>query len=387
MRSIMLLFGTRPEIVKLAPVVHGLEQHGRCTTLNVCSSQHVDLARRFARQLGVRVDFDLAVATSGQTPTDVLARVVSRLDALLAQCSPDLVVVQGDTTTALAGALAAFHRGIDVAHVEAGLRTPDPRSPFPEEMNRRLITRLACFHLAATARNAAALATEGIPADCIEVTGNPVVDALSYVRRCVPPSESLVRLLAREDGRRLIVLTSHRRENFGEVMRGHFRVLRKFVERRADVVLVFPVHPNPNVRCAAQAELEGAERVRCIAPLDYSDFVHLMSSAWLVVSDSGGVQEEAPSLRKPLIVLRESTERPEAVECGIARLAGRGTERLEQLLDAADADDAWRSAVLDGHNPFGDGRSGERIARALERLVGVTAAADAPLAAWQAARP
>jgi UDP-N-acetylglucosamine 2-epimerase (non-hydrolysing) len=367
--KIVSLFGTRPEVVKLAPVVRALERRKNLHVTNVSSSQHAHLAHRFAQQLSVRIDRDLDVMQPDQTPSEVCARVMTKLDPLLAELAPDVVVIQGDTTTALAGALAAFHRGIPVAHVEAGLRTDDPLSPFPEEMNRRLITRVASFHFAATEHNAATLAAEGVPSRSVAVTGNPIVDALHEILRSTIASEGLAKLLASLTGRRLIAMTSHRRENFGEVMAGHFRAVRRFVERHADVVVVVPVHPNPNVRRAAKNELDGAERIHCIDPLDYPDFIHLLSKAWLLVSDSGGVQEEAPTLRKPLLVLRENTERPEAVTCGVARLVGRSAERLEALLEGASTDVEWFSAVERAANPFGDGRSGERIATALEQFL------------------
>jgi UDP-N-acetylglucosamine 2-epimerase (non-hydrolysing) len=372
--KVLSLFGTRPEVVKMAPVVHALERAEHFRTINISSSQHADLAHRFARQFGVRIDHDLEVMAPDQTPSEVCGRVVSRLDALLAKLTPDVILVQGDTTTSFGGALAGFHRRIPVAHVEAGLRTDDPESPFPEEMNRRLITRVARFHFAATAHNAATLASEGVLDSRVAVTGNPVVDALQDILRTTIASEGLANLLASLRGHRLIAVTSHRRENFGEVMAGHFRALRRFVERHDDVAVVFPVHPNPNVRRAVQGELADARRIHCIDPLDYPDFIHLLSAAWLIVSDSGGVQEEAPTLRKPLLVLRENTERPEAVECGVARLVGRSAERLESLLEQAIVDTKWFETVQNAVNPFGDGNSGERIATALEQFLAREAA-------------
>lgn len=379
MKTILTLFGTRPEIIKVAPVIRAIEARSdRLRALNVCSSQHADLLAPLAESLGVRVDWDLGVMRPGQTPTEVLARVLASLDPFLAKEEPDLVLVQGDTTTALAGALAAFHRGVPVGHVEAGLRTRDPREPFPEEMNRRLITRVADFHFAATARNVETLGAEGVPSDRILLTGNPVVDSLEWILGRLEPSPALEAALAPLAGLRLIALTTHRRENFGDVMRGHLAALRRFVEKDPDLALVFPVHPNPAVRAAAAATLEGAERVLLLEPLAYSDFIHLLSRAWLVVSDSGGVQEEAPTLGKPLLVLREITERPEVLEHGIARLVGRSPDRLEELLAEARRDDAWTSGVRRVPNPFGRGDAGERIAAAVEQLVRGGAGGPAP---------
>ena len=370
LKTILTLFGTRPEVIKLAPVVHALEarpKHWR--TINVSSSQHTDLLYPFAKRLNVRIDRDLAVMTPGQTPSGILARVLAGLDPLLAAEQPDLVLVQGDTTTALGGALAAFHRAIPVGHVEAGLRSGDAMSPFPEEMNRRLVTRLAHYHFAATRGNAETLRAEGVPEQWVAMTGNPVVDSLNAIRKGHEPSVRLVEALAPLAGLRLIALTTHRRENFGGVMKGHLRVMRRFVERHNDLALVFPVHPNPAVRAAADAALCGAPRVLRLDPLEYPDFIHLLSRAWLIVSDSGGVQEEAPTLGKPLLVLRENTERPEVLHCGVGRLAGNAPARLESLLEEALTDTAWFERARTAPNPFGAGDSGARIASAIEQFL------------------
>lgn len=370
MKTILTLFGTRPEVIKLAPVVHALEARPRhWRTVNVSSSQHTDLLYPFARRLAVRIDLDLAVMTPGQTPSEVLARVLSGLDPLLAAQRPDLVLVQGDTTTALAGALAAFHRGIPVGHVEAGLRSGNPMSPFPEEMNRRLVTRLARYHFAATHTNAKTLTAEGVPEHRIVITGNPVVDSLHAILKNHEPSSRLNEALAPFKGLRLIALTTHRRESFGSAMEGFLAALRRFVERHEDLALVFPMHPNPAVRAAAKAALSGAPRVLRLDPLEYPDFIQLLSRAWLIVSDSGGVQEEAPTLGKPLLVLRENTERPEVLDCGVGRLVGNSPARLETLLEEALLDADWFERARTSPNPFGAGDSGLRIASAIERLL------------------
>ena len=370
MKTIITLFGTRPEVIKLAPVIHALEARpDRWHTLNVSSSQHTDLLYPFAERLAVRIDRDLAVMKPGQTPSEVLARVLTGLDPLFDTEPPDLLLIQGDTTTALAGALAAFHRGIPVAHVEAGLRSGDALSPFPEEMNRRLITRMARYHFAATHANVKALRAEGVPEDWIVMTGNPVVDSLNAIRKNHEPSAGLVEALAPLQDLRLIALTTHRRESFGSVMEGHLRVLRRFVERHEDLALVFPVHPNPAVRAATEAALSGAPRVLRLDPLEYPDFIHLLSRAWLIVSDSGGVQEEAPTLGKPLLVLRENTERPEVLQCGVGRLVGNSPTRLELLLEEALTDTDWFERARTTPNPFGAGDSGARIVSAIAKLL------------------
>jgi len=370
MQTILTLFGTRPEVIKLAPVIRALEARPeRWRTLNVSSSQHTDLLYPLAERLAVRIDRDLAVMRPGQAPNEVLVRVLAGLDPLLAELQPDLLLIQGDTTTALAGAIAAFHRGIPVGHVEAGLRTGDVMSPFPEEMNRRLITRMARYHFAATQANVETLRAEGVPDDRIVLTGNPVVDSLHEIQASHEPSARLTEALAPLEGLRLIALTTHRRESFGGVMEGHLRVLRRFIERHEGLALVFPVHPNPAVLAAAEAALSGAPRVLRLDPLEYPDFIHLLSRAWLIVSDSGGVQEEAPTLGKPLLVLRENTERPEVLQCGVGRLVGNAPARLEALLEEALVDADWFERVRTTPNPFGAGDSGVRIASAIERLL------------------
>ncbi len=296
----------------------------------------------------------------GQSLNALYARLLGVLDDLLARERPDLVLVQGDTTTALAGAQAAFHLGIPVGHVEAGLRSGDRNNPYPEELNRQLITRLATFHFAATARNVATLRAEGVDPHRIYLTGNPVVDSLLTIRSQTKVSSDLRRLIDDSDGSRRIVLTTHRRENFGETMRGCLDALRRFVERHADVVLFFPVHPNPSVRSAASEALAGHARVHLLDPLDYPDFLGLLAASWLIVSDSGGVQEEAPTLGKPLLILRDNTERPEAVESGVARLVGADASRLEALLEESYESGSWVERIGQVVNPFGQGDAGCR---------------------------
>jgi UDP-N-acetylglucosamine 2-epimerase (non-hydrolysing) len=367
-RTVLTLFGTRPEIIKLTPVVRAIDSLTALRSVNVNSGQHTDLLQPFLRQFGIRVDRDLGVMTHAQTPSQVCARVLVALDAVLEAERPDLVLVQGDTSTALTGALAAFHRKVPVGHVEAGLRSGDSLNPFPEEMNRRLITRLATYHFAATKENRDNLLAEGVLGDNVFVTGNPVIDSLNQVLAEKTQSPFLRRLLQGTRGMKRLVLTTHRRESFGEKMLGNLRVLRRFVARHPEVVLLFPVHPNPAVREAAQSVLSGQDRIELLEPLDYLDFVGLLASAWLIASDSGGVQEEAPTLGKPVLVLRETTERPEAVAAGATRLAGT-PELLESMLESACADDGWFRQVELLENPFGNGDSGKRIAAILNRLL------------------
>lgn len=379
MVRVLTLFGTRPEIIKLAPVIQHLEARQDCfRTANVASAQHTDLLYPFAGLFGVRIDHDLRVMRHSQTPNHVFSRVVAALDPLLVELKPDVVLVQGDTTTATAGALAAFYRSIPVGHVEAGLRSGNRTSPFPEEVNRRLITSLATFHFAATAYNRATLLAEGVAREAIFVTGNPVVDALKTVMGRGGLPQDIEGILGATWGSKRIVLTTHRRESFGRVMAENLTVLKRFVQTHDDVSLVFPIHPNPMVRETARSILGGYSRIHLIPPLGYESFVHLLSRAWLIVSDSGGVQEEAPTLGKPVLILRENTERPEAVATGVARLVGGRPERLAEMLEEAYLDESWIAAARKVENPFGKGDSAKRIAACLWWLLGAPARRQTP---------
>jgi UDP-N-acetylglucosamine 2-epimerase (non-hydrolysing) len=363
--KVLSLFGTRPEVIKLAPVIRSLESRPEgFRTLNVASGQHESLASPFIRLFGLRVDHELRVMRPGQSPNEVCSRVVAALDPLLLREAPDVVLVQGDTTTALAGALAAFHRRIPVGHVEAGLRSGDAMSPYPEEMNRRLISRLASFHFAATAANRDNLLREGVADEDVFVTGNTVVDALLEVLPVLRPSPQLQGWLDVTARTRRIVLTTHRRESFGTRLVENLRTLRRFVEEKADATLIFPVHPNPVVVETARSILSSHPRIHLLDPLPYEDFLQLLSQSFLIVSDSGGVQEEAPTLGRPLLVLRENTERPEGLERGNSRLADT-PERLDALLHEAWVKGSWAEAARRVDNPFGRGDAAERIAEVL----------------------
>lgn len=374
-KKVLTLFGTRPEAIKLAPVIRSLEAHAESfQTVNVASGQHTDLLYPFVKLLGIRIDRDLHVMSPDQTPNQVCARVLEAMDAILEEERPELILVQGDTTTALAGALAGFHRKIEVGHVEAGLRSGNPRSPYPEEMNRRMITRLASYHFAATTRNRMTLLAEGVEQKNIFVTGNPVVDSLKEIIKGAKKNPAIEDLIQATRGLKRVVLTTHRRESFGELMTENLLTLRRFVESHEDVALIFPVHPNPSVVSAARHALSDHPRIHLVEPLGYEDFIALLSEAWLIVSDSGGVQEEAPTLGKPLLVLRENTERPEALESGVARLVGGQPHALARMLEEAHADDSWANDVSRLENPFGKGDSGERIAEIIAELLNVRVA-------------
>lgn len=362
--KIVVLFGTRPEAIKLAPVIFELQKNKRFQIVVVSSSQHTDLLVPFLEIFNIKVDYDLQVMTANQTPNAVAAKVLGKLDEIFDLEKPDLIVVQGDTTTAFAGAFAAFNRKIKIAHVEAGLRSGDLHSPFPEEANRRIVSQIADFHFCATIGNKRNLTAENIGENRIFICGNTVVDALQFILKNKKPSREIERLIDETSGLKRVLLTTHRRESFGETMRENLEILRDFVSSREDVCVVFPVHPNPNVRQATEKILANRERIFRLEPLDYADFAALMKAAWLIVSDSGGVQEEAPSLGKPLLILRENTERPEAIETGIAQLIG---ENLGELLEKNYADETWINSVGKIANPFGDGTAAKQIVEILEQ--------------------
>ena len=375
--KVMTVFGTRPEIIKLAPVIAALEAHpGRLKVVNVASAQHKDLLYPFAERFGARLDYDLKAMRPGQTPAQLAARALAGLSDILADEKPDVVLVQGDTTTALAGALAAFYAGVPVGHVEAGLRSGAALNPFPEEMNRRLISQMTTYHFAATNDNRDALRAEGVDAKSIYVTGNPVVDALHSMINSLQPSPLVEQILAETAGLRRVVLTTHRRESFGPVMSDNLAALRCFIDRHPDTALIFPVHPNPSVTAAADEMLNGHPRIHLLDPLGYEDFLALLAASWLIVSDSGGVQEEAPSLGKPLLVLRANTERPEAIKAGVAKLVGGNPKRLLELLNEAAQPDSWAENLAQVENPFGRGDAGTRIANIVAQELGAEATAQ-----------
>jgi len=367
---ILTLFGTRPEVIKLAPIIHALEERSEVfATINVTSGQHKDILYPFIKQFRLRVDEDLALHQPHQKPINVCSRAISALADLYERMKPDLVLVQGDTSTAFAGALTGFYLKIPVGHVEAGLRSGDKDNPFPEEMNRRLITRLARYHFAATGANAATLRNEGVAEEQIVISGNPVVDSLQWALRESRPSDSTRTLLQNISDKKLLVVTSHRRESFGGLMLERLRRIADFLRRHEDVSMIFPVHPNPVVQEAAQQAFQGVANADLIDPLDYFDFIHLLSRAWLIVSDSGGVQEEAPTLKKPLLILRENTERPEAVESGAARLVGPSPQKLAAMLEELYRKGTWVNELQSIHNPFGEGNAGKKIADAIESFL------------------
>ncbi len=366
MKRILSIFGTRPEAIKLCPLVRRLRAEGSRFDVRVCATaQHREMLDQALDAFSVTPDFDLNLMEPGQTLTGLTARLISAIDPVLEEYRPDLVLVQGDTTTTLAAALAAFYRRVPVAHVEAGLRTGDMDQPFPEEMNRVLVSRLAQWHFAPTPSAAEALQREGVNCDHLLITGNTGIDAVLFVRDAL-----LSGAIPRPDwswldaSRRLVLVTSHRRESFGPAFEGSMRALAHLAERR-DVQIVYPVHPNPNVSGPARARLSRLPNIVLLDPQPYAAFVDLMLRSRLILTDSGGIQEEAPSLGKPVLVLREKTERPEAVEAGTVKLVGTCESRIVAEANWLLDDPAEYERMTRVHNPYGDGHACERITSAL----------------------
>jgi UDP-N-acetylglucosamine 2-epimerase (non-hydrolysing) len=363
---VLCVVGTRPEAIKMAPVITELRARDGVDCAVAVTAQHREMLDEALDLFGILPDHDLDLMTVGQTPSRVAARVLGEIDDLIAKSEPDWIVVQGDTTTAMSAALGAFHAGVRVAHVEAGLRTHDRLQPFPEEVNRRLVSMVTDLHFAPTESARANLVAEGVDEADVIVTGNTVIDAfVEIANRPFDAQGTPLEGLPLGDGR-LVVLTAHRRESLGPPLREALEAARTLVERYDDVHIVYPVHPNPEVRAVAFDVLADVDRVHLVAPLDYRSFVWLLSQAHLVLTDSGGIQEEAPSAGVPVLVLRDMTERPEAVEAGTARLVGTTAAKIvsaaSRLLDDTSAYDAMARAS----NPYGDGRARIRIADAIE---------------------
>ncbi len=361
------VFGTRPEAIKMAPVVAALRREPRVRTRVIVTAQHRDMLDDVLRVFRIRPDLDLDIMRPAQSLTDVTVRGFQGLERAFQRLRPDLVLVHGDTTTTLVAGLSAFYQRIPVGHVEAGLRTYDYDHPFPEEMNRRLADALATLHFAPTATSRRALLAERIPPKSVFVTGNTVIDALLTVAgrpHAFSAAGGVGRALKAARGRRIILVTAHRRESWGAPFAGICRALAR-IASRGDAAVIYPVHPNPNVRRPARAILGRARNVHLLPPLDYPDLVHLMKRAHLVLTDSGGLQEEAPSLGKPVLVMREVTERPEAVRAGTARVVGTREDRIvRETARLLDDDRAWR-AMAERVNPYGDGRAAARTVQVI----------------------
>lgn len=366
--KVLSIIGTRPEVIKMAPVIKEIERRReRFQQYVVLTGQHREMCRPFLELFSVSPDRDLAIMQENQTLNSIVASILSTLPAVLAEVMPDVVLVQGDTSSAFAAALAAFHAKIKIGHVEAGLRTGTRYNPFPEEINRALIGRIADFHFAPTTRARENLMNEGVPLDRIHVTGNTSIDALKMTLK-----------VSREQGDggagaldlgtgRVIAVTTHRRESFGEPLGNTLTALKRIVAAYPDVRIVLPVHYNPNVRTHVYKVLDGVERIHLIEPLEYRSFINLLDRSYLVLTDSGGIQEEAPSLGKPVLVLRETTERPEGIDAGTARLVGTDVDNIVAAVSELLEDEKAYQAMACAVNPYGDGTAAVRIVDTLER--------------------
>jgi UDP-N-acetylglucosamine 2-epimerase (non-hydrolysing) len=366
MRKILVVFGTRPEAVKMAPVVISLRQSLRFDVKVCVTAQHREMLDQVLEVFGIAAEFDLNLMNAGQDLTEITAKVLFGLREVFKQWKPDLVFVHGDTTTAMAASLAGFYEKIPIGHVEAGLRTEDIYSPWPEEMNRRLIGRIATFHFAPTNKARLNLLNEGCDKSRVFVTGNTVVDAILSTQKLIESSNTTSKILHSrfgllfDAGKRPILVTAHRRENFGLNLRNVCFALIE-LSKRDDVLIIFPVHPNPKVHLVVHEMLAAKENIHLLPPQDYLSFIYLMLKSYFVITDSGGIQEEAPVLGKPVLVLRNNTERPEAVEAGTARLVGTSSARIieesERLLSSPEAYFQMASAI----NPYGSGDASDRI--------------------------
>ena len=368
----MLVFGTRPEAIKMAPVVRTLSEAGQWEVKVCVTAQHRQMLDQVLTLFDIVPDFDLDLMKPKQDLTDITCSALTGMRNVFSQWTPDLVLVHGDTTTALATSLAAFYAKICVAHVEAGLRTNNINSPWPEEMNRRMVGRVAFLHFAPTETARSNLLAEGCPSESIHVTGNTVIDALLNVSKRIRVDATLSHQLRErfaflQEGKRLILVTGHRRENFGQGFEDICKALREIAERD-DVEIVYPVHLNPNVQEPVRRILGDCPRIHLIEPLDYMPFVYLMNRAHILLTDSGGIQEEAPSLGKPVLVMRDTTERPEAVAAGTVKLVGTDPARIvsetTRLLD----DQQEYQRMSHTHNPYGDGLASSRICKVIQGL-------------------
>lgn len=359
--KVMTVFGTRPETIKMAPLVEELKSRPEIETIVCVTAQHRQMLDQVLHAFRIVPDYDLDIMQQGQTLADITSRVLTGLQEVIQKEKPDIVLVHGDTTTTFAGALAAYYQQAAIGHVEAGLRTYHKYSPFPEEMNRQMVGVMADLHFAPTEESRQNLLREGKAEETIIVTGNTAIDALSTTVRPDYTSE----LLDWAADSRLIVLTAHRRENLGEPMYHMFRAIKRAIDEHGDVKMVYPVHLNPLVRESAQTVFGDDPRIRLVEPMEVVDFHNLLSRSYLILTDSGGIQEEAPSLGKPVVVLRDTTERPEGIAAGTLKLAGTDEHNIYKIIEELLTDQAVYDKMSHASNPYGDGLASKRIADAI----------------------
>ena len=368
MIKVMTIFGTRPETIKMAPVVKELKRRRQIKTVVCVTAQHRQMLDQVLDAFELVPDYDLDIMKQGQTLSDITTKVLKGLEDVMEKEKPDIVLVHGDTTTTFAGALAAFYHQIPVGHVEAGLRTYNKYSPFPEEINRQFVGIVADLNFAPTEKSKNNLLAEGKKADTIIVTGNTAIDALKTTVR----KEYHHEILEWAKGSRMIVLTAHRRENLGEPMRHMFRAIKRIVDKYEDIKVVYPVHLNPLVVNTAKEVFGDCERIRLISPLEVLDFHNILNNAYLILTDSGGIQEEAPSLGKPVVVLRDTTERPEGIEAGTLKLAGTNEEKIYSIIDDLLSNKETYDKMSKASNPYGDGNASVRIVdEIIKRIVSI----------------
>ncbi|ABE00083.1 UDP-N-acetylglucosamine 2-epimerase [Ligilactobacillus salivarius UCC118] len=368
--KVMTVFGTRPEAIKMAPLVLELQkQSQRFEAITTVSAQHREMLDQVLDIFHIKPDYDLNIMHARQTLTDITSNVLINLDKILKEAKPDIVLVHGDTTTTFAASVAAFYNQIPIGHVEAGLRTWEKYSPYPEEMNRQMTDAMTDLYFAPTNQSKANLLKENHKEDNIYITGNTAIDALKQTVDKEYHHDILDKV---SPDNKLILLTMHRRENQGEPMRRVFKVIREVVESREDVEVIYPVHLSPAVQEAAKEILGNTERIHLISPLDVVDFHNLAARSYFIMTDSGGVQEEAPSLGKPVLVLRDTTERPEGVEAGTLKLVGTESEKVKKEMEELLDNDAEYQRMAQAKNPYGDGKASERILDAIAYYFGVT---------------
>jgi UDP-N-acetylglucosamine 2-epimerase (non-hydrolysing) len=370
--KVLVVFGTRPEAIKLAPVIQELRRRNDRFNPRVCvTAQHREMLDQVLRLFSIRVHHDLDIMRSGQSLEQITSRVLTGMREVLKIERPDMVVVQGDTTTTFAAALAAYYEGVPVAHVEAGLRTGQKRSPFPEEINRVLTSHLGDLHFPPTEEARKNLIREGIDPETVVVTGNTVIDALFHARKQVVRNrDRFWRMFPSVDfSRRVILVTGHRRESFGEGFRSICKAIRRIAREEGNIEILYPVHLNPNVQRPVRSILRGVRNVHLLEPLEYLPFVFLMDTSYLILTDSGGVQEEAPSLGKPVLVMRAWTERPEAVRAGTVRLVGTHETVIVNEVRRLLGDRRQYNRMSRAHNPYGDGKARQRIASAIRSFL------------------
>ena len=360
--KVMSIFGTRPEAIKMAPLVKELERRAETESIVCVTAQHRQMLDQVLDTFEIKPDYDLNIMKQGQTLSDITTAALLGLEGVIKEARPDLILVHGDTTTTFAGALAAFYQQVAIGHVEAGLRTDNKYSPYPEEMNRQMVDRLTDMFFAPTALSRENLLRENVPAEKIYVTGNTAIDAMATTVRGDYTHPELDWISEKE---RLILLTAHRRENLGDPMRSIFRGVRRIVDEFPDVKVLYPIHLNPAVRQVAKEVFEGCERVRLIEPLEVFDFHNFQNRSFIILTDSGGIQEEAPSLGKPVLVLRDTTERPEGIEAGTLKLVGTDEETIYREARRLLTDEAEYRRMSRSSNPYGDGHARERIADAI----------------------